>query len=127
LFCELGRIVLPDRTQQCDELIEMKHVIAADVRSFKTIGEIRLGKTKGYVRSRKPFSEAVAATLMLKAMDRSLEGASGALSMVSQAQTLSVRDIVPMEAEAVHVGVSSTASETLHAGCLWQPGHVKFE
>jgi hypothetical protein len=46
------------------------------------------------------------------------EGASGALSMVAQAQTLSVRDIVPVEANFVHVGVSSTASETLHAGCL---------
>jgi hypothetical protein len=118
LFSELGRIVSPDRTQQCDELIEMKHVIAADVRASKTISRIRLGKTKGYVRSRKRFSEALAATLMLKAMERSTEGASGALSMVAQAQTLSVRDIVPMEAEVVHVGVSSIASETLHAGCL---------
>jgi hypothetical protein len=118
LFSELGRIVSTDRTQQCDELIEMKHVIAADVRASKTISEIRLGKTKGYVRSRKRFSEEPAATLILKAMDRSTEGASGALSMVAQAQTLSVRDIVPMEAEVVHVGVSSIASETLHAGCL---------
>jgi hypothetical protein len=51
---------------------------------------------------------------MLKAIDRSTEGASGALSMVAQAQTLSVRDIGPMEAEVVNVGVSSS-SETLYA------------
>jgi predicted secreted protein len=54
----------------------------------------------------------------MHAMDRSTEGVSGALSMAAQAQTLSVRNIVPMEAEVVHVGVSSTTSETLYAGCL---------